>query len=478
MMSLLQLHHPGPVFVDIKVKSNDQTQILSVDTSVMPKNDFFQSDFKEMFDAGGAMAGQFNAFSIASLIVTPQSAAAGDQISLTASGFNPSATIDALYFGPKLLPLPSGADTFDSNGMFTTKLAIPSGLSSGHYPVDLCTTDGMCAFFEIFVAGEDDLFTVTTSPQFLPPIHVDDNIPAVVTDTGADVNNYTDSSLPDYITINSTLSVKAMSGKNAGNVTLTFDYLPSDITARFNKTLSDGNPTPWQGCDPTCPAVTLSVGTGGKNSTNVMFKAGSSAFPGPLFADVIATSDQGTQSMFVPLDSGIMPNNDFFESDFTNAFGGVGEFAGMENLFKISSMNVIPSSGAPGDSIKISGSGFTGGAGIDLLRVGSETITLPSGITFDSNGAYSVDLAIPTLSSGFWDVELCDTSFICAFSEIYVTGSSDLFTVTANPQYLESAFPGVTTNSSKITVKALSGTNAGNATLTIFGLPPGITSNG
>lgn len=459
---------PGPVYVDIKVKSSTQSQILFVDTSVMPKNDFFDSSFTNQFTGD-----MFNAFSIASLIITPQSAGAGEQISLTASGFNPSATIDALYFGPKLLPLPSGSDTFDSNGMFTTKMAIPSGLSSGHYPVDLCTTDGMCAFFEIFVAGEDDLFTVTTSPQFLPPINVIDE--AEFTNNFVTTpNGY--SGTPEYITINSTLSVKAMSGKNAGNVTLTFDYLPSDITARFNKTLSDGNDTPWQGCDPTCPAVTLSVGTGGKNNTNVMFKAGPDAFPGPLFADVIATTDQGTQSLFVPIDSGIMPNNDFFETGFTNEFDG-GAFDGMENLFKISSMNVIPSTGAPGDSIKISGSGFTANAGIDLLRIGSETITMPSGITFDSNGVYSVDLAIPTLSSGFWDVELCDTSFICSFSEIYVTGSSDLFTVTANPQYLESAFPGVTTNSSKITVKALSGTNAGNVTLTIFGLPSGITSN-
>ncbi len=463
---------PGPIYVDITVKSSAQSQVLFVDSAVMPKNDFFASGFTDMFASGGSMAGQFNAFSVASLIVTPQSAATGEQISLTASGFNSDATIDTLYFGPKLLPLPTGSNTFDTNGKFTAKLAIPSGLSSGNYPIDLCTTDGMCAYFEIFVPSESDLFTVTASPQFLPPINAID----VVEFTNNFVttpNGYTGT--PDYITINSTISIKGMIGKNAGNVTLTLDYLPTDITARFNKTLSNGNAAPWQGCDPACPAVTLSVGTGGKNTTNVMFKAGPGVFPGPLFVDLIATTDQGTQSLFIPLDSGIMPNNDFFQSGFTNAFDG-GAFDGMENLFKISSMNIIPSNGAAGDSIKISGSGFTANAGVDLLRVGSETITMPDGITFDSNGAYSVELAIPALSSGHWDVELCDTSFICSFSEIFVTGSDDLFTVTADPAYLESAFPGVVTNSTKITVKALSGLDAGNVTLNVYGLRPGITS--
>jgi hypothetical protein len=49
------------------------------------------------------------------------------------------------------------------------------------------------------------------------------------------------------------------------------------------------------------------------------------------------------------------------------------------------------------------------------------------------------------LSAGHWDVEICDAQFICAFNEIFVTGSDDLFTVNANPQYLEAAFPAIET---------------------------------
>ena len=171
-----------------------------------------------------------------------------------------------------------------------------------------------------------------------------------------------------------------------------------------------------------------------------------------------------------------MPKADFFEPSFTNEFGAGGDFENMENLFKIASMSVIPSNGPVGDAIKITGSGFTPNGGVDLLRIGSETITLPDAQTFDATGSKTFELTIPTLSSGHWDVELCDTSFICSFSEIFVTGSDDLFTGEADPAYLESAFPGVVTNSTKITVSALSGLDAGNVTLNVYGLRPGITS--
>ena len=140
-------------------------------------------------------------------------------------------------------------------------------------------------------------------------------------------------------------------------------------------------------------------------------------------------------------------------------------------------MSVTPSNGAPGDLIKISGSGFTAYSAIDLLRIGSEEITLLSGAVFNSDGDYSLSMAIPSLSPGHWDVELCDAQFTCAFTDIFVTGSDDLFTATSDLQYLEAAFPGVKSNSTEITVTALSGVNAGDVTLTIFGLPPGVTSS-
>ena len=74
----------------------------------------------------------------------------------------------------------------------------------------------------------------------------------------------------------------------------------------------------------------------------------------------------------------------------------------------------------------------------------------------DADGKYSVSMALPSLAAGHWDVELCDAQFTCAFTEIFVTGSDDLFTATADLYYLEAAFPGVKTNSTKISVNALS----------------------
>ncbi len=368
--------------------------------------------------------------------------------------------------------MPSGSYTFSTSGVLTTKLAVPTGLNSGHYTIDICTTDGMCAFTDFYVASSSDLFTVDASPKFLPPISIQ-NMSINYEKVGGNPNDYNGIETPPWITQNSTLSVKAMSGKDAGTVTLSVEYLPPGVTARFNKTLTDTTATPWE----TNPSFSLAVGTGGKNSTTIMFMAGPDAYPGPLYADILATTDAGTQSLFIPIDSGIMPKAYFFDPGFTNEFGAGGDFDGQENLFKIASMSVTPSNGAAGDSITISGSGFTANAAIDLLRIGTQEITMPSGTTFDSSGFYSVNLAIPSLSSGHWDVEICDAQFICAFNEIFVIGSDDLFTVTANPQYLEAAFPGVTTNSTKVTVNALSGVNSGNVTLTVFGLPQGVSAN-
>ena len=232
--------------------------------------------------------------------------------------------------------MPSGSDTFSSSGVLTTKLAVPTGLGSGHYPIDLCTTDGMCAFTDFHVASSSDLFTVDASPQFLPPISAQ-NMSINYAKVGGNPNNYNGIETPPWITQNSTLSVKAMSGKDAGNVTLAVEYLPPGVTARFNKTLTDGTATPWE----TNPTFNLAVGTGGKNSTTIMFMAGPDSYPGPLYADVIATTDAGTQSLFIPIDSAIMPKADFFNADFTSEFGAGGDFDGQENLFKIVFKNVF-----------------------------------------------------------------------------------------------------------------------------------------
>ena len=463
----------GPVWVDLRIASSDQTEILFLDTAIKPKNAFFNAGFTDMFETGGVMAGQFNAFNVASVVITPSSAATGDQITLTTSQFKSGATIDYLTFGPKTLPFPSGASTANSDGEVKSKLAVPEGLDSGYYPVEICTTDGMCAFTDFFVASSSDLFTVDKSPKILPAIS-SQNFSINYAKVGGNPNNYNGIETPPWITQNSTFIIQAMSGKDAGNVTLSVENLPPGVTARFNKTLTDGTATPWE----TNPKFNLEVGVGGKNVTRVMFMAGPDSIPGPLSATVVATTDAGSQQLFIPINSDIMQKADFFNADFTNEFAVGGDFDGMENLFKIAGLSIEPANGAPGDPIKITGHGFNSNTGVNLLRIGSEELLDNSAnVNSDAKGTFSFDTVLPTISSGHWEVELCDDKFMCAFTDIFVTGSGDLFNVNANPQVLEAAFPGVTTNSTTITVDALSGSNAGNVTFTIFGLPPGVTAN-
>ena len=60
---------------------------------------------------------------------------------------------------------------------------------------------------------------------------------------------------------------------------------------------------------------------------------------------------------------------------------------------------------------------------------------------------------------------LCTTDFMCAGNEFFVTGSSDLFKLSASPESLPPAKQGEDSESIVITAEALSGKNAGTVTL-------------
>ena len=205
-------------------------------------------------------------------------------------------------FGWKNIPVPSGT-VADSSGSFSTTIAVPSGLS-GFQPIDVCTTNGVCAFSDFKISSATDNFIVTASPSFLEPVHAGEK------------------------TTNSTLTIKAMKGKDPGTVTLSIDMIPWGVQARFNGT--DG------GSFTSYPTYTVTPGLGGAVSLPIDYSISETAPPGPVWVDVRVESS--TQSQVLFLDTAVMPKNDFFQSDFTDMFATGGAMAGQFNAFTVASL--------------------------------------------------------------------------------------------------------------------------------------------
>ena len=166
-----------------------------------------------------------------------------------------------------------------------------------------------------FVTGSDDLFTANANPQYL------------------------EASFPGVTTNSTKITVNALSGTNAGNVTLTVFGLPPGVTSNF-----DGV---------SATSTTIAIGTGGTNSTTVNFDIASNAPPGPAFVDIEATSDQGSQTFFVPIDFGILPNSGkaFFDTGFKSGYTGFFPF-------KVGMVTLSSTAGATNSSLTLSASGF------------------------------------------------------------------------------------------------------------------------
>ena len=355
---------PGPVFIDIRAytvklgsstsafDSGDQEYFQPIDSNISPK-----SNFNSVFGAGGATNffgsadtafmdfgamqtnfanqydGGFNAFTIAELFVTPASGTTGDTVSLTATGFQPGEDVELVMFAGTNMTIPK-SEVFNSEGSKTFTFKIPSGIGSGFHGVEVCSLTGMCAFSDFYIVSGTDVFNAFSTPSMLPPIKGGEK---------------TDSA---------TLTVKAMSGKSAGTVTMKVDYLPNGVQACFGNSCSSDSDF---GNAPL--SATLSPSLGGTTSTKITYKTDTSVPPGPKWIDVIVTSSANSQQQVLYADFDVMGKQAFFDNSFQNMFDGSGDFAGGDffNAYTIGSLSINPSSGQPGDSVSLTASGFSSG---------------------------------------------------------------------------------------------------------------------
>jgi len=401
--------------------------------------------------AGQYGDGAFNAFTIATLTVSPTSGAVGDSVTLSASNFNALETVDSVYFaGTNVTSIPK-SDAFSSSGGKSWTVDVPSGVASGFHGVEVCSQTGKCAFTDFYVVSGSDVFNAFSNPSVLPPINAGAN------------------------TESAQLIVNAMSGKNAGTVTMKVDYLPNGVQACFGNTCTDDS---HFGNAPLTTTLTPEIG--GKASTKITYKTNDSVPPGPKWIDVIVTSSANSQQQVLYADFDVMGAQENFGSDFQNMFSGGGDFAGGDyfNAYTIGSLSINPTSGKSGDSVTLTASGFAANEDIQELIFAGKMLPIPeSANATNANGMFTATLAVPTgLNPGLYPIDIVSKSGMSAFADFNVIDANAKFTITTSQQFLPPFSAGENSETVAVTVKAVQGVNPGNVTLTIDSLPDGVTA--
>ncbi|KFM15740.1 hypothetical protein SCCGRSA3_02597, partial [Marine Group I thaumarchaeote SCGC RSA3] len=368
-------------------------------------------------------------------------------LTLSASGFAPSATVDELIFGNHTVAMPDSAKTFDSSGSMKLTFKVPNKIESGFHFVDLCTTDFMCAGTDFFVTSSSDVFKLSASPEFLPPAKQGEDSESIV------------------------ITAKALPGKDAGTVTLNLAGLPSGVTAKFDGTASN--------------TKDLVVGYGGKASTKLVFSIAETVSPGPVFFDVTGTTSAGSQVFSESFDFGVMPD---FDAGGTLATFVDAIPAGNFNPFDFGSVIVSPTAGKINGTVKITASGFTASATVDGNQTeagadiifGNHTLALPSSDnTFDSTGMYSTSIAIPNMDDGNYQIQICESGGSCAETLFEVVSASKSFRLDVSPQKMPPALQGqALANSDELSIvlDAINGQTPGAVTVELFGVPDDVTA--
>ena len=353
----------------------------------------------------------------------------------------PNSVVDELIFGNHTVALPTSQKSFDSSGSKKLTFKVPNKIVSGTHAVDLCTTDFMCAGQEFFVTSSSDLFKLSASPDNLPPAKQGEDSESI------------------------TITAKALSGKNAGTVTLSLSGLPSGVTSKFDGTAAT--------------TKDLVVGYGGKSSTSLKFTIAETVAPGPVFFDVSATSSAGSQVFTETFDFGVMPDFD--------AGGTLDTFisaipAGDFNPFDFGSIMVSPTAAAINGTVKITASGFTPNANINgpSIIFGNHTLALlSSDSSFDAAGVYSTSIAVPNMVDGNYNVQVCESGGKCAETHFEMISASKTFSLDISPQKMPPALQGQAIGDSdilSISLKAFKGQTPGAITVELFGLPDGVNS--
>ena len=402
----------GPLMASVEVMSGTNVELKQVSSMVMPP---------------------FNSASSSSIMVNavPKSFMEGDDISVSAYGFDAGESVLVKFLGTSgMIDItPSPSPTFSAGGNWTGTVAIPNhaNIVAGHSIIEVSdaasggVTEGES---EVKILDSSSLFSLTMSPNIIPPI-----ASGAVTDV--------------------TFTIEALSGKDPGAVYLEFPWqLPYGITGCFNVDANEASVD----CTNTSnlansPTSKITPGIGGSKVVTLKLKIADSTSTGPFYIDLKAYTvklgsssssfDPGSDQEYIQfVDSYITGGASMGTAAFANdsskwdPYGsGFVDFGAMQtsfsstygdnafNAFTIASLTADPTSGAPGDSVTLSASGFSAGENVESVYFAGQNITsIPKTDQFSSGGGKSWDIEVPSgLASGFYGRYLFRNWKVCLY---------------------------------------------------------------
>ncbi|MFC2019425.1 IPT/TIG domain-containing protein, partial [Chloroflexota bacterium] len=283
-------------------------------------------------------------YGMASVTLSPEIGAVGDNVVVTGWGFTPSANITELMFaGDNLLAAPI---PISSTGSFSTQITVPNQVwggtatGSGMYPIDVLDAQGVWGGAEFMVMEAGQKYTLSANPDWLPPI---------------------------YPGSSGTTTVKVKSMGTAVTVDLVVKGMPPGIDWTFS-----GGGTTEQ--------VTVSPGG---STTTVLTLTPTNIPPGHYGADIKGISaDQETHWAHIEFD-----------------------IKGPEG-FTFPEILLNPDRGAAGDKVTIFGTDFNQGDEVTEVKFAGTAVTIPAGITADASGNFTLVFTVPTIGGGMYPVEV------------------------------------------------------------------------
>ena len=321
---------------------------------------------------------------MSSIYLNPTMGSGGTWITISGSGFDASANMTHLYFGPptsendQVASLPSIST--DSNGNLSAVLQVPAGLTPGMYPVEVVVGTypyDKRAMSEFTLVSDNASFNINVSPMMIQ-------------------------SAPGS-SVSTSVNVQSM-GTSSANITLRVEGPPT-IQWRF-----DGGA--WQ------TSANISPPIGGNIMSSLEIQPTASTPMGHYSLAVKATAGEQQEMRNLELDVG----------------------ASADYGMPIFSLN--PNTGMAGTNVSFSGSNFPTNANVTRITFGSANITLSQAITTSSQGAFSGAFTVPAtvggqpIAAGTYPVRVY-VGQVEADAMFNVYGSDDSFTISLSPNFLQ-----------------------------------------
>ena len=341
--------------------------------------------------------------------VSPATGGVGDNIIISGSGFSPFKPITFTIDGVALTVSPSTV-TSDLNGAFSNVSFVIPPVSGGTHSIKATDQDGhnntatLTMMTKITVTpttGTVGTQITVTGSGFAPSTPV-----SIYWDAGASpVTNVTSSSTGTIsgLTFNAPPSAKGVHTVKAQ------DTSNNSATVSFSTT----------------PKIVLTPATGGYGDSITIsytgFTAGSTITTTSLLISSTVGVPLGTTPTTVAIDANGNGSATFSVINIANGTWTIqatdnGSASAQATLAVTQKISLNNSSGAAGDIVVVTGTGFAPNKGITLKYNGQALSITPSPVTSDTNGAFACQFTVPATSAGAIPLTASDGNNVATLS--------------------------------------------------------------